>query len=152
PVPIYDPGTTQLTAAGAYTRSLFTNNTIPRSQFDHAAADLLDRYPLPNVFLDGKETAANNYRRLSIDTTDNDQFDTRLDRYSGERRRVFGRYTFLRDHSAPGTPLPDGSGAITSGVISDTFTRADSVAMDYTYTRSANAVNQLRIGFSRRGF
>ncbi|HEV2689974.1 MAG TPA: hypothetical protein VGV35_15550, partial [Bryobacteraceae bacterium] len=109
-------------------------------------------YPAPDVFVNGQEATANNYRRLGIDTTDNDQFDTRLDRYFGERHRLFGRYTYMRDDSAPGTPLPDGSGAISSGVIGDTLTRADSVVADDTYARSANAVNQLRFGFSRRGF
>jgi len=149
--PIFDPGTTELTAAG-YLRSAFVNNQIPSSHFDPVAASLLSRFPLPNVFINGKEATANNYRRLGIDTTDADQFDTRLDRYFGERQRFFGRYTFLRDDSTPGTPLPDGSGNITSGVIGDTLTRADSIVAEHDYTRSANAVNQLRFGFSRRGF
>jgi hypothetical protein len=149
--PIFDPGTTELTSAG-YVRSAFANNQIPSTHFDTIAASLLNRFPLPNVFINGKEATANNYRRLGIDTTDADQFDTRLDRYFGERHRFFSRYTFLRDDSAPGPPLPDGSGNITSGVIGDTLTRADSIVADYDYTRSANAVNQLRFGFSRRGF
>ncbi|HYL73879.1 MAG TPA: carboxypeptidase-like regulatory domain-containing protein [Bryobacteraceae bacterium] len=151
-IPIYDPATTQLNAAGTYVRSPFGSNTIPRDQFDQAAAALLNHYPAPNVFANGKEAAANNFRRLGIDTTDNDQFDTRLDRFFGERHRLFTRYTYMRDDSAPGTPLPDGSGAISSGVIGDTLTRADSAVADYTYAGSANAVNQLRVGFTRRGF
>ena len=149
--PVFDPATTELTAAG-YVRGMFANNTIPSSHFDPAAALLMNRYPLPNVLVNGKEATANNYRRLGIDTTDADQFDTRLDRYFGERHRLFGRYAFLRDDSTPGTPLPDGSGSLTSGVIGSTLTRADSVVAEYDYTRSANAVNQLRFGFTRRGF
>jgi hypothetical protein len=149
--PIFDPATTQLARSG-YVRSPFANNTISPSHFDPAAAALLSRYPLPNVFVNGKEAAANNYRRLGIDSTRADQFDTRLDHFFGVRHRFFARYAFLRDDSAPGSPLPDGSGNITSGVIGDTLTRADSVVADYDYTRSASAVNQLRFGFSRRGF
>ncbi|HEY6390047.1 MAG TPA: carboxypeptidase regulatory-like domain-containing protein [Bryobacteraceae bacterium] len=149
---IYDPATTQLTPAGTFVRSPFLNNTIPVSQFDTTAAALLNRYPLPNVFTNGKEATANNYRRQGVDTTDNDQFDTRLDRYFGARHRLFGRYSYLRDDSVPATPLPDGSGSITAGVIGDTFTRADSIVAEYTYSGSANAVNQFRFGFSRRGF
>ena len=144
---IFDPATTRRTGAGTYVRDPFPNNTIPASRFDATAASLLNRYPASNA-----AGAANNYRRLGVDKTDQDLFDTRLDRYFGERHRVFGRYTYLRDSSAPGTPLPDGSGNITSGAIGDTQTRADSVAADYAYTISPDAVNQVRVGFSRRGF
>ena len=144
---IADPATTRQNDAGTWVRDPFPNNTVPLNRFDTVAASLLSHYPLPN-----SAGAANNYRRTAIDWTDQDQFDTRLDRYFGERHRLFGRYTWLRDESAPGTPLPDGSGNITSGVIGDTLTRADSVAVDDTYTASPGAVNQLRFGFSRRGF
>ena len=143
-VPIYDPARTRRTDP-------FPNNTIPASQFDSTAVALLNRYPSPNVFINGREAAANNYRRIGIDSTDQDLFDIRLDRYLGDRHRLFGRYTFLRDSSAPGTPLPDGSGSISSGVIGDTLTRADSITADYAYTISPDSVNQLRFGFTRRG-
>jgi Carboxypeptidase regulatory-like domain len=150
--PEYDPATTRKNSSGAWVRDPFPNNTIPAIRFDAAATALLSRYPLPNVFSGGKEAAANNYRRTAIDTTGQDQFDTRLDRYFGERHRIFAKYTYLRDDSAPGTPLPDGSGNITSGVIGDTLTRADSIAAEYDYTVSPASVNQVRFGFSRRGF
>ena len=144
---IFDPATTRRTDAGNYIRDPFPNNTLPAGRFDATAASLLHRYPASNA-----GGTANNYRRLGIDTTDQDLFDTRLDRYFVERHRVFGRYTYLRDSSAPGTPLPDGSGNIASGVIGNTLTRADSVATGYSYTISPEAVNQVRFGFSRRGF
>ena len=150
--PIFDPATTQISATGAYSRAPFDGNVIPASQFDRQAAALLARYPQPNVFVNGGEAAANNYHRLAIDTTDSDQVEARLDHYFGERHRWFGHYAYLRDSAQPGTPLPDGSGTIAAGVIGDTRTRAASVFADYSYTRSASAVNQLRFGFSRRGF
>ncbi len=150
--PVYDPATTRKNSSGAWLRDPFPNNTIPAIRFDAAADALLGHYPLPNVFSGGKETVANNYRRTAIDTTDQDLFDTRLDRYFSERHRIFTKYTYLHDDSAPGTPLPDGSGNIPSGVIGDTLTRADSVAAEYDYTVSAASVNQARFGFSRRGF
>src|SRR5258708_11949663 len=150
--PIYDPATTHRDAQGNFIRDLFPNNTIPIGRFDPAALALLQRYPLPNVFVNGKAAAANNYRRLAVDRDDQDQFDTRLDRYFGARQRVFGRYTYLRDDALPGTPLPDGSGNITAGVTGSTLTRADSVVADHVYTVSAAATNQIRFGFTRRGF
>src|SRR5262249_43810180 len=62
------------------------------------------------------------------------------------------RYAYLRDDSSPSTPLPDGSGNFTATFIGQTLTRADSVVAEHTYSVSLNAVNQLRFGFTRRGF
>ncbi len=150
--PVYDPASTRVDASGRTVRDAFPENRITADRFDPAAGALLARYPAPNVFTGDREAAANNYRRVALDRTRQDQFDTRLDRYFGERHRLFGRYAFLRDSSAPGTPLPDGSGAIASGVIGDTLTRADSVVAEHTYAFSPASVNQLRFGLTRRGF
>jgi len=49
-------------------------------------------------------------------------------------------------------PLPDGSGAITSGVIGNTLTRADGIVAEHSWTITPGSLNQLRFGFTRRGF
>jgi hypothetical protein len=139
-VPVYDP-------SGGNPRNPFPDNTIPAARFDPAAAAAVSRYPLPN-----RPGAANNYIRNGTDRTDQQQFDTRLDRYAGERHRVFVRYSYLRDDSRPTTPLPDGSGDLTSGVIGNTLTRGDGVVAEHAWSLSPVAVNQLRFGFTRRGF
>jgi hypothetical protein len=150
--PIYDPATTRRTDAG-FVRDAFANSTIPANRIDPAALALIDRYPLPNVFTaTGAEATANNYRRVANDDTLADQFDGRLDRYFGSRHRIFGRYSFLRDDSRPTTPLPDGSGSLTTGVIGNTLTRADSIAAEHTWNVSSSSVNQLRFGYTRRKF
>jgi len=128
-------------------RVAFPGNAIPASRFDRAALALLERYPLPT-----SGAAANNYRRLGTESTVANQFDGRLDRYFGTRHRVFGRYSYLRDDSRPATPLPDGSGNLTSGVIGNTLTRADGLAMEHTWSISAAAVNQVRLGVTGRRF
>lgn len=149
---IFDPATTRRTETG-YVREAFAANTVPVSRFDRAALAVLGRYPGPNVFTaTGAEAAANNYRRLGNDTTAADQFDARLDRYLGARHRLFGRYSYLRDDSRPTTPLPDGSGNLTSSVIGNTLTRADSIAAEHTWSLSSLSVNQLRFGYTRRKF
>lgn len=149
---IYDPATTRQTAAG-YLRDVFPNNSIPSNRLDPATLTVLDRYPRPDVFsASGAEATANNYRRTGNEGAEQDQFDTRLDRYFGARHRIFGRYTYLRDHSSPVTPFPDGSGNITTGFIGDTLTRADGVVAEHTWTLSPTRVNQLRFGWTRRGF
>ena len=149
--PIFDPLTTRLTDAG-FQRTAFSNNTIPTSRFDTATLTLLERYPKPNVFMGGREATANNYRLVGNEDIAQDQFDVRLDRYFASAHRVFGRYSFLRDDSRPTAPLPDGSGRITSGVIGDTLTRADSLALEHSWTLSPTTVNQLRFGYTSRNF
>ena len=149
--PIFDPTTTRQTASG-YVRDPFPNNTIPASALDPAAQAVVDRYPAPNVFSGANEATANNYRRVGSDTTAQDQFDARLDRYFGARHRVFGRYSYLRDDSVPATPLPDGSGNFTATYIGNTLTRADSVVAEHSWNLTPTSVNQLRFGYTRRGF
>ena len=143
---VFDPATTRR-VDGIWQRDAFAANALPASRLDRAALAVVDRYPLPNA-----ETLANNYRRTGNDDTVADQFDGRLDRYFGARQRVFGRYSFLRDDSKPTTPLPDGSGNLTAGVIGNTLTRADGIAVEHTLTVSPTAVNQARFGYTRRGF
>ena len=149
---IFDPATTRRTASG-YARDGFPGNVIPANRFDRAAQSVVNRYPIPNVLTaDGAEAMANNYRRRGNDRTAASQFDGRLDRYFGTRQRIFGRYSFLRDDSKPAAPLPDGSGNLTSGVIGNTLTRADSIAAEHTWNLTPISVNQLRFGYTRRKF
>lgn len=149
--PVFDPRTTRQTAAG-YLRDPFPGNVIPANRIDPAARAVLDRYPAPDVFTAGNEAAANNFRRVGTDRTAQDQFDGRLDRYLGARHRVFSRYSYLRDHSQPATPLPDGSGTFTATFLGNTLTRADSVVLEHSVSLTPATVNQLRFGFTRRGF
>src|SRR5215472_3183916 len=125
-------------------RTQFANNTIPASRFDTVALQVLQHYPLPNA------SGANNFVRTATEPDNQDQADFRVDRYFGEKHRIFGRYTFFRDDDNPVTPLPDGSGSLTSGVIGHAITRGDAFVGDYNWTVSPSALNQLRAGYSRR--
>ena len=125
-------------------RTQFPNNTIPSNRFDPLAAQVLQHYPLPNV------AGANNYVRTATEPDHQDQGDFRLDRYLGEKHRVFGRYSFFRDDDTPVTPLPDGSGSLTSGVTGHAITRGDAFAGDYNLVLSPVSLNQFRVGYSRR--
>src|SRR4030095_374246 len=135
------------------TRTPFNGNQIPQDRWDPTGASLLARYPLPNVFqASGAEALANNYTRVANETTNQDQFGIRIDRVLSPRQRLFGRYEFLHDHSIPATPFETGDGNITAGVIGDTTTNAHSLAPDHTWSFADNKVNQLRFGYTRRGF
>jgi Carboxypeptidase regulatory-like domain len=134
--PIFDPASSP--------RTPFVNNTIPTTRFDSLGMQILEHYPRPNV------AGANNFVRTATEPDSQDQADFRIDRYFGEKHRVFGRYTFLRDNDTPVTPLPDGSGSLTSGVIGHATTRGDAFAGDYNWAVSPTALNEFRVGYSRR--
>jgi hypothetical protein len=133
---VFDPTTTP--------RAPFVNNTVPMTQWDNLGRQILAHYPLPNL------TGSSNYVQTGTEPDNQDQVDFRVDHYLTERQRVFLRYTFLHDDDTPVTPLPDGSGSLTSGVIGHAVTRADAIASDYTWTVSPMALNQFRFGYSRR--
>jgi len=135
--PIYDPATPD--------RQPFPNNTIPVSRFDPTGQQVLQRYPGPNL-----PGTANNFVRTATEPDNQDQFDAKIDRYFGEKHRVFGRYSYLRDDDNAVTPLPDGSGTLSSGVIGHAITRGDSIAGEYDYTVSPSMLNQARFGWTRR--
>lgn len=82
--PVTNPATSQ------------TFTTIPSDQIDPVAQQALQHYPAPNL-----PGAANNFVRTSVEPGNQDQFDVRMDRYFGDRHRVFGRYSFLRDEDTP---------------------------------------------------
>jgi hypothetical protein len=134
---IYDPATSP--------RTPFANNTIPTSRFDPIAVQVLQHYPVPNL-----PGTANNYVRTAVEPDNQDQFDVRLDHLMTPKHRVFGRYSYLRDDDNPVTPLPDGSGTLSSGVIGHAITRGDGVASEYDWTISPTILNQARFGYTRR--
>src|SRR5215510_1294328 len=133
---IFDPATPA--------RTQFQNNTIPTERFDATGSQILQHYPLPNV------SGANNFVRTATEPDDQDQADFRLDRYFGKKHRFFARYTYFRDDDTPVTPLPDGSGSLTSGVIGQAITRGDAFVGDYSWALSPSTLNQFRVGYSRR--
>ena len=124
----------------------YAGNLIPTNTFDPIAAELLQRYPLPT-----SSGAANNFTRIGTEDTDQDQFDIRLDHRFSARDQFYGRYSFAKDITSPVTPLPDGSGNITSGVTGLTDTRAHSFAGNYVHVFNSRALNELRFGYTRRG-
>src|SRR5215471_3992112 len=135
-VPIFDPATSA--------RTQFQNNTITSDRFDPIGYQILQHYPMPNV------SGANNYVRTANEPDNQNQTDFRVDHYINEQHRFFGRYTYFHDDDTPVTPLPDGSGSLTTGVIGHALTRGDAFVGDYAWTLSQSMLNQFRVGYSRR--
>ena len=117
----------------------FAKNTIPSSRFDPVAQQVLQHYPAPT-----STKASNNFSRTAVEPDNQDQFDTRVDRYFGARHRVFARYSYLRDEDVPVTPLPDGSGSLTSGVTGHAITRGDGAVAEYDWSPSPTMMNAAR--------
>ncbi len=142
---VYDPSTTAPLAGGGFRREAFAGNRIPAARIDPVALQLLERYPLPNL-----SGTANNYRRVANERLNQDQFDVRLDQRFGERGHLFGRYSFFTQTFDPVTPLPDGSGLVTSGTLGLEETRAHQFVGNYVRVFSPRVVNELRFGHTRR--
>jgi hypothetical protein len=137
---IYDPATT----VGA-TRTPFAGGVIPVARLDPVALSLLQRYPAPTA-----SGTANNYSRTVNEADDQDQWDARIDhKFATGRDQMFGRLAYFRDRFIPVTPLPEGSGA-TTGTLGPQDTTAWAFASNYQHTFSANVLNELRIGDTRR--
>jgi Carboxypeptidase regulatory-like domain len=123
----------------------FVNNTILPAQWDALGAKVLALYPHANL-----PGTANNYVRTATEPDNQDQFDGRVDHYLNDRNRLFARYSYYHDNDNPVTPLPDGSGSITSGFTGHAVTRGDSIASEYDWTASPQMLNQARFGYTRR--
>lgn len=119
--------------------------TIPADKIDLVSQEVLQHYPAPTT-----TGAANNFSRTAVEPDAQDQFDARIDRYLGSHHRIFGRYSYFRDEDTPVTPLPDGSGSLTSGVTGHAVTRGDGIAAAYEWTASPTMLNQARFGYTKR--
>ena len=126
-------------------RRAYAGNIVPVSDFDAVAGKLLARYPLPT-----SAGAANNFRRVANETTNQDQFDVRLDHRFSDRNKLFGRLSFFNEDATPVTPLPDGSGSITQGALGVQKSRGYQAVGNYQKVISANVLNELRAGYTRR--
>jgi hypothetical protein len=148
---IYDPASTQL-VSGKYVRQEFPSDTI-NTPLDPAAKALLARFPTPTNLT----AAANNYTRTANDADHQSQFDVRIDGTFRGSDRAFGRYTFYNEVEQPVTPLLDGSGLLsgsvlgTGGVAGLSNVLGQQAVFNETHTFSARLLNDLRLGYTRRG-
>jgi len=149
--PIYDPGTTTV-VNGKFVRQEFPNDVINVS-LDPAATALLSRIPEPT----NPTATSNNYSRTANDDDHQNQFDIRVDGAITDRDRAFGRYSYFHDVEQPVTPFPDGSGALagavigTGGVLGLSNVLGQQAVFSETHTFSGHLLNDLRLGYTRRG-
>jgi len=123
----------------------YAGNLIPTSSFDPVASSLLQRYPPPT-----STGAANNFSRIGNESDSQNQFDVRIDHRLTDNDQLYSRFSYAKDIANPVTPLPDGSGNITSGITGLTDTRAQALVLNYTRVFSPSMVNEVRFGYTRR--
>ncbi|MFN7929498.1 MAG: hypothetical protein U0Y68_16445 [Blastocatellia bacterium] len=141
---IYDP----------LTNKPFTGNIIPAAQFDPAAKNIIAQlYPEPNVA--GRKAAngqiIDNFLYNPVLQREDDQFDGKIDNYFSSANHFFGRYSFERTHRFLPASIPHGDAGTTFGA-GNGLVRAQSLALNDTYTFSPRWLNEFRFGFSRIGF
>jgi hypothetical protein len=148
---IYNPVSTTYNGT-SYSRIEFPSDTI-NIPFDPAAQALLARLPTPTNLT----AAANNYSRTANDADHQNQFDFRIDGAYRSKDRAFGRYSYFSDVEQPVTPFPDGSGAVTGSVIGTgavvglSHVLGQQAVFNETHTFTNHLVNDLRLGYTRRG-
>jgi hypothetical protein len=148
---IFDPTTTEL-VNGVTVRQEFPHDVV-NIPFDPAAEGLLARFPTPTNLT----AKANNYTRTANDSDHQNQFDFRVDGAKGTHDLAFGRYSYFSDVESPVTPLPDGSGAITGSVIGTggvaglSNVLGQQAVANETHVFSSRLLNDLRLGYTRRG-
>jgi Carboxypeptidase regulatory-like domain len=143
--PIYDPATvTGISPTGLQIRAPFVGNQIPASRINASTALLLAALPGPN--LPGN---VNNFRTSESNGQDFDGGDIRIDLLVPHSGNVFGRYS-VNDARiiTPAVFGILGGDPLLSGISA---TRGQNIALGYTAVVSPTMVNELRIGFTRKG-
>lgn len=148
---IYDP--TSYNAATKM-RTQFAANTIPLSEMDPVALNLLAITPLPN--LPGNK---NNLRLNDLAVQTQDQYDVRVDQVFSDRDSMFGRVTHGgADITYPATPVFNNGvlnplafvqGTATAGSLRLNHAPSDQATLQEIHQFSPNITNQLALGYTR---
>ncbi|MFZ0592968.1 MAG: Plug domain-containing protein, partial [Bryobacteraceae bacterium] len=140
----YDPLSVVGQSNGLPVRAPFTGNQIPASRINPVTAQLIAGMPLPNLPGD-----VNNYRVQESNAQNFDAGDIRIDAILPHSGTLFGRYS--NDNARIITPAVFGilgGDPLLSGVSS---TQGQNAAIGYTQIFSPATLNDLRIGFTRKG-
>jgi outer membrane receptor protein involved in Fe transport len=148
---IYDPATY---SAATNRRTQFAQNTIPASQMDPVALNVLAIIPLPN--LPGNK---NNLRLNDLAVRTQDQYDVRVDQVFSEKDSMFGRVTHGgADITYPATPVfINGAinpfafvqGSATAGSLHLNHAPSSQATLQEIHVFSPTITNQLALGYTR---
>jgi hypothetical protein len=138
-----DPVTGITAASSGYVREPFLNNQLPAGRLDPNAIKLLKLFPAPNL-----PGIQNNYQVTTLNTTDANNFDVRIDAHFNDHNQVFGRYSQISNTQVippPFTGVADGGGyGDGTQKVNDHGT-----AVSYTHLFSPTLVNEFRFGYTQ---
>jgi carboxypeptidase family protein len=131
---IYDP----------FTHQPFPNNTIPTSEINPAAANIMALLPNPNIPGAG---IVNNFLGISNQAHDRSTFDVRVDQNFTERDQFFARYSYLETS----LDTPPYLGTVLNGepFANTAYTRNQNGVVSEVHTFSPSTINEARVGINR---
>lgn len=150
---IYDPFSLVATGPTTFSRTLYPNRTIPRSQFDPITTRLIDAMPLPTA-----GGIANNFTVAPKQAQNWNQADGRIDYNLSPTSFLFGRYSYQKtDTIRPATFAPTKVAGLDVPVSlsnEDTFAgtsaqKAYHTSLNYSKTLSPALLMELKAGFQR---
>ncbi|HYP14598.1 MAG TPA: carboxypeptidase-like regulatory domain-containing protein, partial [Bryobacteraceae bacterium] len=142
PIQLYDPLGRSVGANGQVIATPFAGNIIPPARFSPQAVRLLEFYPEPNAPSESisPQLPQRNFRRINRQTSNKDQFHTRIDWNESSQSTWFGRVSWADDAQLnPGMYL-NGNKSIS---------HAWQYMVSNTRTLSPTAVNEFRFGVNR---
>jgi hypothetical protein len=137
---IYDPTTTRL-VSGAYVRTPFANNIIPKAQQDPTSVKFANQIWAPNRPGDGL-ALVNNFRADFYRANTYRNLSSRVDYAATDKLRMFGRYSRFRTSLLDKDYTPNGP-VIYEDLNSGTM-NATNVAGDVVYTLNPTTVLNVR--------
>jgi hypothetical protein len=118
------------------TNAPFPGNVIPRNRMSSVSLGLLDYYPAPNQ---PTSSLANNYLAVNQNSTDKNQFTTRIDLVENTRSTWYGRYSWTDEAIYTG-------GLVLNGSIVNTD--AHQMVIDNARVLSNALVAEVRVGYN----
>jgi hypothetical protein len=118
-------------------------NIFPSNLIDPLAARLAALFPSPNVNVNGS-----NYLAEPKRSSDQNNFDIRVDYNMGARDALFGRFSYEEQPSFMPSPFDN---ALDGGAFQDGYQNNSyrSVAISETHTFSNSTINEFRVGYNR---
>ena len=146
--PIYDPRSTQVSASGAATRSVFPGNLIPKSAFSQVTSKILPFVPAATL----PALANNSVAPLSSPRSDQRTHGIKIDHAFSEKHHLSGMYNSTDRPSikspGPSRLIPVGNTtAVENYNLQDVTTIVSRI--NYDWTISPNLLNHVGLGFSR---
>jgi hypothetical protein len=144
-LPIFDPNTvTGVSPTGLQIRAPFPGNQIPASRINASTGLLLAALPSPNL-----GGTVNNFRTSVSNGNDFDGGDIRVDGLLPRSGNIFARYSV--NNARIITPAVFGILGGDPLLSGDSSTEGQNIAIGYTAVLSPSIVNELRVGFTRKG-